>query len=182
LNKLPNHTALKEWANVVDALGSGSQVILIRKGGIADPKFGVEAERFYLYPTYFHQGEQEPRTSVEVTHWCEVARVWTIRELADLERLESMVVMPKETLLARYRFRPDQALHVIGVRTYRLPVPQTVVFRPEYGGCISWVSVDEEVDVTDSTAAIEEEALLASFAEIDAAIGAGQSAVSAAAR
>ena len=44
MTKLPNHTALKEWASAIDALGRGAQVILIRKGGIADPTFGVEAE------------------------------------------------------------------------------------------------------------------------------------------
>ena len=58
--KLPNHTTLKEWSTVIDALSRGEQVILIRKGGIADPKFGVEADRFYLYPTYFHQQKSEP--------------------------------------------------------------------------------------------------------------------------
>ena len=53
MNKLPNHTALKEWSTVIDALGRGDQVILIRKGGIADPPFGVEADRFYLFPPTF---------------------------------------------------------------------------------------------------------------------------------
>ncbi|HEX7829441.1 MAG TPA: DUF1802 family protein, partial [Thermoanaerobaculia bacterium] len=50
MNKLPHHTALKEWSNVVAALAHGTQIVLIRKGGIADPTFGVEADRFYLYP------------------------------------------------------------------------------------------------------------------------------------
>jgi len=48
MKKLANHTALKEWSTVIDALGRGDQVILIRKGGIADPSFGVEAVQFYL--------------------------------------------------------------------------------------------------------------------------------------
>ena len=77
MNKLPNHTALKEWASVIDALGRGDQVILIRKGGIADPKFGVEAERFYLYPTFFHQQQSEP-ADVTITQWCEVVRNWRV--------------------------------------------------------------------------------------------------------
>ena len=75
MNKLPNHTALKEWASAIAALGRGDQVILIRKGGIADPHFGVEADRFYLYPTYFHQQQDEP-SEVTITHWCEVVRTW----------------------------------------------------------------------------------------------------------
>src|SRR5881275_390334 len=117
--KLPNHTALKEWSAVIDALSRGEQVILIRKGGIADPKFGIEADRFYMYPTYYHQpvrGE-EPRT-VTITHWCDVVRTWRLRDLDLLNKLEPFVAMSREAIETRYRFRPDQALHIIGVRTW----------------------------------------------------------------
>src|ERR1043166_6040356 len=155
MNKLPNHTALKEWSNVIDALGRGDQVVLIRKGGIADPKFGVEAERFYLYPTYFHQQQDEP-SEVTITHWCEVVRTWRVREI---EPLTSLVVIPRDALEARYRFRPDQALHVIGVRTFALPQSRTIAVKSEYLGCKSWVSIDDEIDVDGSTPALSEEAL-----------------------
>jgi len=156
VNKLANHTALKEWSNVVAALGRGEQIVLLRKGGIADPSFGVEAERFYLYPTYFHQGEPEARRSVTVTHWCEVVRTWTVGDEESLAKLEPEVVLPRETLEARYRFRPDQALYVIAVRTYALAQPAEVRFRDEYGGCKSWVSVDEEIPVDGSTPVLQE--------------------------
>jgi len=156
MNKLANHTALKEWSNVVAALGRGEQIVLIRKGGIADPSFGVEAERFYLYPTYFHQGESEARPSVTVTHWCEVVRTWSVRDEESLAKLEPEVVLPRETLEARYRFRPDQTLYVIAVRTYALARPAEVQFRDEYGGCKSWVSVDEEIPIDGSTPVLQE--------------------------
>lgn len=167
MNKLPNHTALKEWSNVVHALGAGEQIILIRKGGIADPSFGIDAERFYLYPTYFHQGESESRPSIPITHWCEVVRTWTTRDLAVLERLAPLVALPPETLDARYRFRPDQALVVIGVRTWKLARPVDVRYRDEYGGCRSWVSVDEEIDVSNSTPVLGEAELQAKLASLD---------------
>lgn len=156
MNKLANHTALKEWSSVVAALGRGEQIVLIRKGGIADPSFGVEAERFYLYPTYFHQGESEARRSVTVTHWCEVVRTWSVRDEEALARLATEVVLPFDTLQARYRFRPDQALYVIAVRTYALARPAEVRFRDEYGGCKSWVSVDEEIPIDGSTPVLQE--------------------------
>ena len=170
--KLPNHTALKEWSNVIEALGRGDQSILIRKGGIADPKFGVEAERFYLYPTYFHQGESDARPSVTIGHWCEVARTWSVRDLELLYRLEKLVVMPRATLESRYRFRPDQALHIIGVRTYALPKPVEVAFRPEYAGCLSWISVEDEIDTDGSRPVLSEADLDAGFARIDSLLAA----------
>lgn len=168
MNKLPNHTALKEWSNVIESLGRGEQVILIRKGGIADPHFGIEADRFYLYPTYFHQGETDPRTTVTITHWVEVVRSWSVRELELLERLQPFVDIPRETLEARYRFRPDQALYVIAVKTFALPEPVEVTYREEYGGCRSWVSVDEEIDVSGSRQVLDDAVLKAKIQSIDA--------------
>ena len=150
--------------------GTGEQVILIRKGGIADPDFGLEADRFYLYPTYFHQGEPESRPSVNITHWCEVAHVWTVRDAESLARLEPLVVIPRETLDARYRFRPDQVLYVIAVRAWQLEKPVEVRYREEYGGCRSWVSVDEEIDIDGSRAVLTEQVLKAKLESIDAVL------------
>jgi hypothetical protein len=172
MNKLPHHTALKEWSNVVASLGHGTQIVLIRKGGIADPSFGVEADRFYLYPTYFHQGESEARPSVEITHWCEVVKTWIVRDADALERLAPHVVLPMETLGARFRFRPDQALYVIAVRTWELAQPAQVRFREEYAGCKSWVSVDEEIDVDGSTPVLTDAELQAKIGAIDALLAA----------
>ena len=49
--------AFKEWAIVVDALGRGDQIIILRKGGISEGRggFKVEHEQFLLFPTLFHQ-------------------------------------------------------------------------------------------------------------------------------
>lgn len=168
MNKLPNHTALKEWSNVVAALGRGEQIVLIRKGGIADAAFGVEAGRFYLYPTYFHQGESEARPNVTITHWCEVVRTWSVRDFESLQRLAPYVVLPEETLSARYHFRPDQALYVIAVRTWELSRPAQVHYRDIYGGCKSWISIDEEIDVEGSRPVLTEPELEAKMDEISA--------------
>lgn len=168
MNKIPNHTALKEWSNVIAALGRGEQVILIRKGGLADPHFGVEADRFYLYPTYFHQGEVDARASVSITHWCEVVETWSVSDADALSRLAPFVVIPRETLDARFRFRADQDLYVIAVRAWTLAQPHQVVYREDYGGCRSWVSIDEEIDIDGSTPILGDEELRAKIEAIRA--------------
>lgn len=168
MKKIANHTALKEWSSVIAALATGQQVILIRKGGIADAAFGIEAPQFYLYPTYFHQGETEARPSVTISHWCEVVRAWSIRDLELLRRLEPLVAMPRDTLETRYRFRPDQAVHVIGVRTFRLTAPAEVRFRERYGGCLSWISVEEEIDIEGSVPVLRDQELKAKIESVDA--------------
>jgi hypothetical protein len=170
--KLPNHTALKEWANVIEALGRGEQIILIRKGGLADPSFGIEAEQFYLYPTYFHQGESDARPSVALTHWAEIVRTWRITDRESLARLEPFVVIPRETLDTRYRFRSDQALYVLALRTWELPAPVRIPFRESYGGCLSWISLEEEVDVEGSRLVLAPEELATGVDAVDRVIAA----------
>ena len=187
MNKLPNHTSLKEWAAVISALGTGDQVILLRKGGIADARFGVEAERFYLLPTYLHQKEKQFTPEgvkhfhatdrpdlvpdlVEVDTWCEVVKTFRVAELERLEQLEPLVVFTGDTIRERYHFRPSEAVHVIAVRAYRLPVPAQVRMRPEYGGCKSWISVEEEIDTAGSTQVLEESRLAERVAEVERAL------------
>ncbi len=171
MNKLPNHTALKEWASVIDALDRGDQVVLIRKGGLADPHFDIEADRFYLFPTNYHEDDGRPGFSpatVPITHWAEVVRTWQVRDLETLYRLEPLVAMDRATLDARYKFRPDQAVNVIAVRAWRLTKPVNVRMTEAYGGCRSWVSVDEEIDIDGSVPALGEAALQAKIESVDA--------------
>lgn len=167
MNKLPNHTALKEWASAIDALGRGEQILLIRKGGIADPKFGIEAERFYLFPTNFHDGGGEPPATIPITHWAEVERTWRVRDLELLYALEPFVVFDRSTLETRYRFRSDQAIHVVAVRAYKLATPASVAMTEAYAGCKSWVSLDEEIDVDGSTPVLTEAELAARIDDVD---------------
>ena len=175
MNKLPNHTALKEWASVIDALDRGIQIVLIRKGGLADPHFGLEADRFYLFPTNYHEDDGRPGfspASVPITHWAEVVRSWQVRDLETLYLLEPQVAMDRATLETRYKFRPDQAINVIAVRTWRLRRPVRVVMTDEYSGCRSWVSVDEEIDIDGSVPALADAALQAKIESVDALLAA----------
>jgi hypothetical protein len=170
MNKLPNHTALKEWASVIAGLDRGDQVVLIRKGGIADPKFGLEADRFYLFPTNFHESGEQPPTAVPITHWCETVRTWEVRDLQTLLRLEPLVVFDRQTLETRYRFRSDQAVHVIAVRTWALPRAVPIPMTKAYEGCRSWVSLDEEIDIDGSRPVLSDAALQAKIDQVTSAL------------
>ncbi|HSY51900.1 MAG TPA: DUF1802 family protein [Thermoanaerobaculia bacterium] len=167
MNKIPNHTALKEWASVIDALGSGEQVVLIRKGGLADRSFGVEADRFYLFPTNYHDAGGGEPTHVSITHWAEALKTWQIRDSELLNRIEQLTILDRDVIDTRYRFRPDQAINVIAVRAYRLAGPAEVVMKPEYAGCRSWVSVDEEIDISGSIPALGDHEVQARIDMID---------------
>ena len=47
----------KEWALVCEALGTGRQKIILRKGGIAEGRdgFSFQHREFFLFPTFFHE-------------------------------------------------------------------------------------------------------------------------------
>jgi hypothetical protein len=167
MDKIPNHTALKEWASVIDALGRGAQIVLIRKGGLADQSFGVEAQRFYLFPTNYHDAGGAEPSHVRITHWAEAVKTWQIKDAAMLPRLEALTILDAAAIETRYRFRPDQAINVIAVRAYRLANPADVVMKPEYSGCRSWVSIDEEIGIDGSVAALSEVILDAQINSID---------------
>jgi hypothetical protein len=170
MRTIPNHTALKEWASVIEALGRGEQIILIRKGGLADRSFGVEADRFYLFPTNYHDAGGGEPAHVRITHWAEVLKTWQFRDAAMLDRLESLTILDREAIETRYRFRPDQAINVIAVRTFVLPAPVLIAMTTEYAGCRSWVSLDEQIDIDGSIPALSEEESEARVAAVEATL------------
>ena len=170
MRKIANHTALKEWASVIDALGRGAQIVLIRKGGLADPSFGVEAQHFYLFPTNYHDAGGAEPSHVRITHWAEAVKTWQIHDAAMLPRLETLTILDHAAIETRYRFRPDQAINVIAVRAFRLANPVDVVMKPEYSGCRSWVSVDEEIDIDDSQPVLNEAQLRTKIDAVAAAL------------
>ena len=51
-----NRFAFKEWAAVCEALATGRQSLILRKGGIHEGRegFRVEHREFWLFPTHFH--------------------------------------------------------------------------------------------------------------------------------
>lgn len=45
---------LKEWGAAIHGLLDGRQTVLLRKGGIHEKRFAVDAEQFVLFPTVVH--------------------------------------------------------------------------------------------------------------------------------
>ena len=43
--------ALKEWSAAVHAMLDGRQTVLLRKGGIGEKRFDLEASEFLFFPT-----------------------------------------------------------------------------------------------------------------------------------
>ncbi|GBF95180.1 hypothetical protein Rsub_07893 [Raphidocelis subcapitata] len=149
--------ALKEWAPTCAALGAGEQTILIRKGGIKEPKFVPEAAAFLLFPTSFHTDQQllkpgaaskyrealdlDPKQlpAVPLAQYAEVTGAWTTRDERVLQVLSPLHVWADAFRDTRLKWRRAQPLTLLELRAYRLEPPLQLPRCEELFGCFSWV-------------------------------------------
>jgi hypothetical protein len=165
-----NNLALKEWAIVDQWLGSGRQVVLLRKGGIHEQRgqFEVEHREFFLFPTYVHQRTDDLIPGVHAELQAVVAaaptdRTVTLRHYAVVEDAvqvaspDPLRALADEHILswpaveARFWYRNRPGLHVLLLRAYRLPRPLTIANLPDYDGCVSWVDLVEPLPTAGCT-------------------------------
>src|SRR5438552_8799199 len=85
----------KEWSLVCDALGHGTQLVVLRKGGIAEGRagFAFRHPEFFLFPTFFHEQlrkRRQPDAEIPKEREGEIesrffARVVAVKEITEWE-------------------------------------------------------------------------------------------------
>ena len=147
-------TAFKEWSLICNALQSGRQSLILRKGGIAEGRkgFRFEHDSFYLFPTQFH--EQQDSVSEEIDgpifpdegtiriHL--VAQMDFAREVSDWETVEALQpyhVWKEDVIRERFEYNETPGLSLAFVRIFKLPEPWEFPDHRSYGGCRSWVEL-----------------------------------------
>jgi hypothetical protein len=191
LTLTPVRSAFKEWSVVVDALAAGRQILLLRKGGIAEPRGGfcVEHDQFLLFPTRFHQqragvidsaqarfDELEQTRSLEdrvrISHMAEVVSWRKIASLDQALRLEGQHVWRQEVIQERFDWGRESAIHAMALRVRALRKPVDFPLIPSYGGCRSWVEMAEEVDADNAEAVLRESEFTQRLAQFETILGA----------
>ena len=144
--------AFKEWAVTVRALAEGEQLVTLRKGGIREPgkHFALDHDRFFLYPTFDHQRKDLVREShqpdrVRIRAWAEVASAWTVTDRRAVDALSPFYVWTPDYAEKRLAWKRRHPLHVLLLRTYRIPRPVTVRVRDDYGGCRSRLEITRDL-------------------------------------
>ncbi len=145
----------KEWAVVCEALGSGEQAILLRKGGIAEGRggFGFRYPEFFLFPTFFHEqlvkvrrpGAELPAAregEVEIRHFAKLEAEKDITAWEEAARLAPLHILAESVVRERFEYK-EAGLHVALVRVFRLEPSWIFPDKPAYGGCRSWVNLPE---------------------------------------
>jgi hypothetical protein len=171
LNSLQH--ALKEWAVAVRALERGETALVVRKGGIREKAFAVPQTRFLLLPGYEHQRpellKEEYRGLMDripdladdgplrFSSFAEVESAYEISEAEELSALDPHHMWTPEYAESRFKWRPKKPLTVLVLRTYLLPRAVELPYRDEYGGCRSWIELQEPVSVEGARAALSDE-------------------------
>jgi hypothetical protein len=155
-----SNIAFKEWAVVVDALGQGEQVLILRKGGIREQRgqFHVDHREFWLFPTQFHEAERSiipskrprlrditaaaPKDAVDIEYYAVADSVIQITVPEVLKRLQGRHIWSEQILQERFEFGREPGLHALLTRVYRRPAPERLALRESYGGCKSWVELE----------------------------------------
>ena len=182
--------ALKEWAITVEALSSGDQVLLLRKGGIHEDgkDFRVIHREFVLYPTYEHQkaellqpGRQpalqalleRPRDPEKIT-FSHFARAEEVLEVADQEKVDDLqphYIWTKEYAQSRLHWKPMLPLTIMLLRVYQMAQPVTVPYYKEYSGCTSWVEILDQISLGERKPVLSDQEFYRRVDEIKGSLG-----------
>jgi hypothetical protein len=165
--------ALKEWAVVCDALRTGRQSVLLRKGGIIEETrdFRLVERRFLMYPTYEHQNLESVQESyragfantlannpgdeiVRIDAWAEVTDLFLTHDLDALLALSDLYAWSEDYIRMRMAYKPRKPMNVVIVRAHRLPRTIDVPVEAHFAGCKSWVPLAEAVPLDGSTDAL----------------------------
>jgi hypothetical protein len=155
--------AFKEWGIVVEALGRGGQIVVLRKGGIAEGQggFRAEQERFWLFPTRFHQQAEgvveEARAGFEDCEWpsndllriefcAEVIEACRLDSLAQAQRLAGQHIWREEIIAERFDWGRAAGIYAMALRVRRLAAPVELPMLESYGGCKSWVELEPRME------------------------------------
>ncbi|WP_432812799.1 DUF1802 family protein [Pantanalinema sp. GBBB05] len=187
---IPSTThALKEWQVAIQALETGAQVLLLRKGGIRETggKFTVEHERVLLYPTYEHQQPRflkpeyadrvEPVASgwhpetVRIGSWAMITEIFQVTNAERVADLSLYHIWTAEFIADRLKWKPSQPLYVLLLRTYRLNQPQLINYSPTYSGCRSWIDLLTPIDLNDSQVVVSDREYALQIERIRAIVG-----------
>lgn len=176
---------------MVQALASGEQILILRKGGIHEKgkAFSVLHESFFLFPTYEHQKEEDlnprgeellrkvkagpPLTDSEhvtIQFFAEIRENFWLEDFNQLQKLSPFHVWSESALKKRFTWGENQGVHALAVRVYRLPNPQSMPNLPAYGGCRSWLELKSPLSLSGIQPVLSDEAFEAKLAVLKKAL------------
>jgi hypothetical protein len=155
--------ALKEWATVVKALEQGKQTVLLRKGGILDDEFDVEANKFFLFPTWRHHETKYVRPEYQnfleeminnkpdegfnrITSFAEVLDEKDVASMEIIDKLSEFHVWSDTYIEERASWKPERPFKALFLKTYKIPEIK-LPLESSFQGCKSWVEINSNFEI-----------------------------------
>lgn len=155
--------AFKEWQLVSEALISGEQSVILRKGGISEGKAGFQwlHDRFFLYPSLFHEqvkqvkpavggGDRElgeslaPEGSVAFSVFVETLGTGRLSHWGEVEKLDPYHIWNIEIIRERFDWGDEPGISYAIVKAHSLSDPWILEDRKTFGGCRSWFGLPSD--------------------------------------
>ena len=147
--------AFKEWAVVCEAIGSGRQSIMLRKGGIAEGRdgFAFKHREFFLFPTWFHEQLEKttlpvgttlpPQLEGEIEIRYAVTLEWSrlVTDATRLPALRPFHILHDSVVEERFRYDEVPGIYVGFVRGFQLASSRRLAMQKSFGGCRSWLDL-----------------------------------------
>ncbi len=92
-----------------------------------------------------HDGHIPQPDRVRIRAWAELAGQFTITDPRCVDALSPFYVWSTDYAEKRLEWKRRHPLHVLLLRTYRIPRPVTVRVKDEYGGCRSWLDLQRDL-------------------------------------
>lgn len=150
----------KEWQVVCDAMATGRQSILLRKGGIHEGRegFSFAHESFFLFPTRFHAVANQVREGsvcvlpewqvgdeIRITHHAAARWAVTLTDWEQVAALAPYHIYSEATVRDRFDWEgkgmASGSIHVALVQVQELAEPWTFPYDARFGGCRSWIQL-----------------------------------------
>ena len=142
----------KEWSLVCNALGHGTQSVILRKGGIAEghEAFSFRHHEFFLFPTFFHGQSGKvriaaadiaaPGNTIAIRWYAKVERAQLINSVAIAEALAPLHILSIEVVRERFGYKRE-GLNVAFVRVFEVSPVWVLQNEKRFAGCRSWIDL-----------------------------------------
>jgi hypothetical protein len=92
-----------------------------------------------------YEGGLEQPDRVRIRAWAELADHFTVTDPRCVDALSPFYVWSTDYAEKRLEWKRRHPLHVLLLRTYRIPRPVTVRVRDDYAGCRSWLEITRDL-------------------------------------
>ena len=101
----------------------------------------------------------KPAPNVESGWHPETVRIGSFAEITDaflvahepaIKALLPYHIWNEQFITERLKWKPSEPVSVLLLRVYKLVEPRIIPYRQEYGGCKSWIKINEEISINNA--------------------------------